>query len=210
MMKKLLAVFFLLPFISCGQQQEENIVNMDGVDCGIHGSSSPDRKEYVLNEYKNRYKLPAQTDFAVGISLSDLIKAVSANYLPQDSAVILTGYVFNVKMGGVESCNCKTKDPVYRDTHIELVPDAEHTGPEYRVIVEVTPRLRAMMAAKGIDWSTETLKQTLKGHKARITGWLFFDSEHEKESFANDPDGEKDWRATCWEIHPITNIELLD
>ena len=196
--------------MSCGQPQDENIVNMDGVECGIHGSSSPDKKEYLLNVYKNRYKAPDTADIITTISLQDMAKSGSAGDFSQDKAVVLTGYVFNVKMGGVESCNCKTKDPSYRDTHIELVPDAEHTGPEYRVIVEVTPRIRAMMAARGTDWSTETLKQMLKGHKARITGWLFYDSEHEKETFATNPGGEKDWRASCWEVHPITNIEILD
>ena len=36
-----------------------------------------------------------------------------------------------------------------------------HIGPEYRLIVEETPRIRALMAAKGIDWSTEALKSDL-------------------------------------------------
>ena len=211
-MNRMLLSFFFFFLLSCGElkPQDENIVNMDGVECGLHGSSAPDKKEYELNVLKNRYKFPDSAAMMPNITLQDLIKSGSSGDFPQDKAVILTGYIFNVKVGGVESCNCKTKDQLYRDTHIELVPDEEHTGPEYRLIVEVTPRLRALMAIKGQDWSTETLKHTIKGHNARVTGWLFYDSEHERETFATNPGGSRNWRSSCWEIHPITNIELLD
>jgi hypothetical protein len=185
------------------------VISIDGIDCGMHGSAHPGRPEYGLNESKNRYNLPTKGDFTIGIALNDLISSGNENQFPIDKAVILTGYVFDVKMGGVETCNCKTKDETYRDTHIELTPDDQHTGPEYRVIVEVTPRIRAIMAVKGIDWSTETLKSTLMGHRVKIAGWLFYDSEHKGQAFATNPDNEKDWRASCWEIHPITSIKVL-
>jgi len=145
-----------------------------------------------------------------GITLNQLISSDNEDQFSIDKAVILTGYVFNVKMGGVETCNCKTKDEFFRDTHIELTPDDEHTGPEYRIIVEVTPRIRAIMAAKNIDWSTETLKFELKGHKIKVAGWLFYDEEHKSQSSATNPTGERNWRASCWEIHPITYIKVLD
>ncbi len=66
------------------------------------------------------------------------------------------------------------------------------------------------MAIKGIDWSTETLKSTLIGHNVKIAGWLFYDEEHKSQSFATNPTGEKNWRASCWEIHPMTYIKVLD
>jgi hypothetical protein len=79
------------------------------------------------------------------------------------------------------------------------------------VIAEVTPRFRAMMEKKGIDWSTEGLRKAIKGQWVEIRGWIFFDPEHVEESFANDPKDEvpgKNWRASCWEIHPITYIKI--
>jgi len=200
-------------FCSCKAQQEatqDNLLNINGIDCGIHGSSAPDKKEYELNVLKNRNILPGPTDMMPELSLDQMAKSASARDFPQDKAVVITAYVYSVKVGGVESCNCKTKDHQYRDTHIELVPDAEHSGPEFRVIAEVTPRFRLMMAAKGMDWTTDALKQTLIGHKVRITGWLFYDDEHERQSFANNPGGDRIWRASCWEIHPITQIEILN
>jgi len=203
----------LILFGSCRAQQEtlqENLLNINGVDCSIHGSSAPDRKEYVFNVLKNRYAFPADSELLKEITLQQLAASASDRDFPQDKAVIITATVGNVKVGGVESCNCKTKDHQYRDTHIELIPDAQHDEPRYRVIAEVTPRLRLMMAAKGVNWTTDELKHTLIGRKVRITGWLFYDAEHERESVANNPQGQHDWRATCWEIHPITAIEILN
>jgi len=191
---------------SSGQQ----VISIDGVDCDIHGSAHYGRPEYRLNEYKNRYHFPTKSDYANGITLNELISSGNEEQFPIDKAVILTGYVFNVKMGGVETCNCKTTDQAYRDTHIELTPDEQHTGPEYRIIVEVTPRIRAIMAVKGIDWSTEILKSTLIGHTVKISGWLFYDAEHKSQAFATNPTGERNWRASCWEIHPITYIKVID
>ncbi len=200
-----LVLLLLQSFAVSGQE----VMSLGGIDCDVHGSANPRRPEYHLNEYKNRYTFPRKDDYVTGITIQQLIAGGSEDDFPVDKAVILTGYVFNVKMGGVETCNCKTKDPAYRDTHIELTPDEEHTGPEYRVIVEVTPRIRAIMAAKGVDWSTEALKETLIGHKVKVSGWLFYDAEHKGQSFATNPGNEKDWRASCWEIHPITYIKVL-
>ncbi len=206
-MRGRLCLFFsFLFYCSCGQtQQSLNTIN----DCGVHGSSNPNRKEYELNIYKNRYSVPVSSDIISGVTIEKLIASGDETDFPITKAIEVTGYVFNVKMGGIETCNCKTQDEKFRDTHIELTPDEEHTGPESRMIVEVTPRIRTIMAVKGIDWSTEELKGTLIGHKVKITGWLFYDSEHSGQAFATHPGGERNWRASCWEIHPVTNIEIL-
>ena len=68
------------------------------------------------------------------------------------------------------------------------------------------------MAKKGIDWSTKTLKHTLPGHTIQVKGWLMYDAEHEMQSFANNPDNAngKNWRASVWEIHPITELTIQD
>ena len=221
MKRIILALIFLILFASCnfGEQQTEPIHHVESgqqsasfetTDCDIHGSANPHRPEYKLNEYKNRYAFPKKDDYIEGITLNQLILGNNENDFPIDKAVILSGYVFNVKMGGIETCNCRNQEEKYRDTHIELTPDEEHIGPEFRVIVEVTPRIRAIMAVKGIDWSTEELKNTLIGHKIKVEGWLFYDAEHESQSFATNPAGERNWRASCWEIHPVTNINILD
>ena len=201
--------FFLLLGINCSAQ---DVINIDGINCGIHGSSQIGSKTYVLNEYKNRYSFPDSISIDRSLSISDLLSSGNPNQFDQNKAITIQGYVFDVKTGGVETCNCKTKDAAFRDTHIEITPDENHTDPQYRIIVEVTPRIREIMATKGMNWSTTELHGLLKGLKIEVTGWLFYDSEHEDASFANDPNdeiGRSNWRGSCWEIHPITSITLL-
>ncbi len=70
------------------------------------------------------------------------------------------------------------------------------------VIVEVTPRFYAVHS----DWMDIT---KLTGHIVRFEGWLFFDSEHKANAVNTNPGNAKDWRATCWEIHPVTAIEII-
>ena len=69
-----------------------------------------------------------------------------------------------------------------------------------------------MMAKRGVDWSTPALRKNIKGRWVEVAGWLTYDSEHETAAYANDPDnavGEKNWRATCWEVHPITYLKVI-
>ena len=120
-----------------------------------------------------------------------------------------TAYVFNVTPGGVESCNCHMRDQEDRDTHITLTPDAKHTTAKYRIIAEVTPRFRAMMKAKGIDWSTSNLKKMLIHKKIKISGWLFADTEHTNATEADRPGALHNWRASILEVHPVTMIEVV-
>lgn len=65
------------------------------------------------------------------------------------------------------------------------------------------------MAAQGIDWSTPKLEQALTQRSVVIRGCLTFDKFHADESENTAPGREHDWRATAWEIHPITDIEIL-
>lgn len=210
-MKKLITLIMVI--LSLGAYAQDEII-IDEKPCGMHGSSRPNTKEYVQNPFKNRYVFPKQVDFNANLQLIDFINGSAVkDKFSQGMAVEVTGYVYEVKPGGIETCNCKTKDRFFRDTHIELTLNDQETGPENRFIVEVTPRIRQKLADNGIDWTTEALKEQLKGHLVRIQGWLFYDFSHETENFADDPDdqiGKKNWRATSWEIHPITNIEVLD
>ena len=164
-----------------------------------------------LNKQKNRYNYPLQSDFDSAITLNSLlIPGNDENRWNVKTAVELTGYVFEVKSGGSETCNCHVNDDVHTDTHIVLVADpTNHTGNK-RVIIEITPRMRFLMAKKGIDWSTSKLKSQLVGHWVKVKGWLFFDSEHTASAENTNPGNVKNWRATAWEVHPITNIEIVN
>ncbi len=192
-------------------------------DCGLQGDARSEKVK-ILDELKNRYTFPDSNDFDRSITIQTILApGEDRNRFNDHKAVDITGYVYDVKVGGVETCNCHERNPQYRDTHIELVvPQNDISEGEFLygdkakyeekkcVIVEVTPRMREIMAKKGIDWSTDNLRNTIKGHVVRVKGWLLFDEEHITQAENTDPDNPKDWRATCWEIHPVTSIEVLD
>lgn len=83
-----------------------------------------------------------------------------------------------------------------------------------RHIIEVTPRWRAIKAKAsatgkcGVDWSTTALANSLVGKWVIIAGWMFFDGEHADEDKNTHPNGKHNWRATAWEVHPVTGIQL--
>jgi hypothetical protein len=82
-------------------------------------------------------------------------------------------------------------------------PDAPETE---TMVVEVTPRWRAAMRARGVDWTTPALRQQLIGRQVQFTGWLLFDTDHVHEAVNTAPGKPRDWRKTVWEIHPVTVI----
>ena len=122
----------------------------------------------------------------------------------------MSGNVADVKVGGVETANCHAKAALDRDTHIELTLEPNSTDAGKLLIVEVTPRWRAMMAAQGQDWSTSRLRLMLKGRWVEVTGWLLYDAEHEANAINTHRGRANVWRATVWEVHPITAMRVLD
>jgi hypothetical protein len=68
--------------------------------------------------------------------------------------------------------------------------------------------MREWARRQGWDWSAETLKSKMLDHWCAFEGWLLFDSTHAQESENIAPGRAGNWRATAWEIHPITNFEI--
>jgi hypothetical protein len=172
--------------------------------CGLNGAVTTSEQARA-NPLKNRYSFPESKDIDTKVDLPTMLKSVMGQ-LSESKAAEIEGFITEVKPGGVESCNCGATDPTNMDTHIYVnlspTPDKKHA-----VIVEVTPRIRQLMSGTA-DWSTNTLKKLLKvGTKVRITGWLFYDKEHENAS-ENIKVRPHNWRGTCWELHPVTAIEM--
>jgi len=166
-----------------------------------------------LNRLKNRSAAPGGSDIDSSVTLTALLATShdDTHRFDQGKAAEITGFVYRVIPGGrTETTNCRKSDPVHRDTHIELILTPEDSDETRRVIVEVTPRWRAAMKAQGVDWATATLQRVIEGHNVRIRGWLFIDAQHANAAENTNPGGDKNWRATVWEIHPITSIEVLD
>jgi hypothetical protein len=191
---------------------QSNFRLSDGRVCGMTGTArTPDGQD--LDKHKNRFHPPGSNDIDGSVTLSKMLEpGDDLDRFDEEKGARVAGFVIKVKVGGVETCNCKARADVDRDTHIELALSRD-ADPTEVVIVEVTPRFRAQMKAKGIDWTTEALNSSgpdgLRGKFVEVTGWLLFDSAHISEAENTHPGGSHNWRATCWEIHPITDLKVV-
>lgn len=197
-------VFVLLAITAAAQ----NYDTFNG--CPMEGDAKGDADKNT-NRLKNRYTLPTQADIDPTVTLSRMLAPGNdEGRFSESRAASITGYVVHVaKRGSSETCNCHETDPLFTDTHIELVIDPSHANKNQRVVVEVTPRLRAIMAAQGEDWTSDAL-QDLEGKQVTFTGWMLWDWRHKKDSENTDPNDPQNWRATSWELHPVTGIEVID
>ena len=160
----------------------------------------------TLITLKNRTAIPGAADFDPSVTLERLLQSGDdTRRWSSTNAASIRGYVVAVKRAGIESANRFSLTE--RDAHIEVALRRD-APPNERMILEITPLLRQWAKARGLDWSTETLHRTLVGRHCRFEGWLLFDTEHVEESENTNPGGRDNWRATAWEIHPITAIAV--
>jgi hypothetical protein len=160
-----------------------------------------------LNRLKNRTALPSSADMDRAVTLEAMLApGHDRARWSHDRAGSIEGIVVRVHDAGRESANCFSGARV--DAHIELAQRLD-AAPTRRVVVEVTPPMRDWAAGLGKDWSTATLQRDLTGRRVRIQGWLMFDDEHDRESENTNPGRPQNWRATAWELHPVTAIQVL-
>ena len=103
-----------------------------------------------LNLLKNRDAAPTQQQMDAGVTLEAMLApGHDLNRFDENRGASIQGIVVRVLPGGVETVNCHARDFAHRDTHIELAlsPTAVPTD---RVIVEVTPLWRQLMAAPAL------------------------------------------------------------
>jgi hypothetical protein len=174
----------------------------------LEGSATTELAK-ALNRLMNRDKSPSDSDMDKEISLSEMLApGYDVGRFENEKAARISGYVISVRLGGITTANFQSKDPNKRDTVIEIAL-SKNAPPVQRVVVFVTWRLREQMKAKGIDWSTKALQESLKGKWVEVTGWLLFNSMHIASAENTNPAQPHNWRATCWEIHPVTDIKVL-
>jgi len=160
-----------------------------------------------LHRLKNRTVFPQAAEFDSRVALDALlVRGDDTNRWSTDRAARIQGYVLDVAFAGTEATNCY--NPCRRDIHIAISTRKEAPKTE-QIIVEVTPNLRDWASGQGIDWSEQTLQQQLVGHWCEFEGWLYFDVGHAEEAENTTPNRAGNWRATAWEIHPVTKITVV-
>jgi hypothetical protein len=173
--------------------------------CPPQGCAPPSL--WAFNRLKNRATLPHGADFDEHVTLAALLQPGDDRARWSDTrAAVVEGYVVAVGAANAEGANCFS--PTRRDTHIDLALSSD-AAPSARVVLEVTPRTRDLAQAQGLDWSAPTLKRELTGHWCRFEGWLFFDDLHAGEAENTMPGHTLNWRATAWELHPVTAIKII-
>ncbi len=210
---KILTLVVTAAVLVAGAAAQDVYTLSDGTPCPLAGSAKGDAVK-ALNRDKNRFTSPQAGDVDTSVTLAAMLSpGDDEGRFDGTRAARVVGFVIDVHLGGKETCNCEATDPVDRDAHVELAL-ATDAPPNQRVIVEVTPRFRLKELNQGVDWSTMTLSsqgpEGIKGKWVEITGWLLFDFEHVDAAENTNPGNPGNWRATCWEIHPITSITVLD
>jgi len=165
------------------------------------------RRARDLHRLKNRTALPQVADFDARVSLDSLLQpGDDAHRWFTDRAARVQGYVIDVAYARPEATNCFS--PCRRDVHI-LIANRKDAPQREQIVLEVTPNLRDWATAHGSDWSAETLKAQLVNHWCEFEGWLYFDVGHAEESENIAPGNSSNWRATAWELHPVTRIAVI-
>jgi len=160
-----------------------------------------------LHRLKNRTAFPQTADFDSRITLDALLQpGDDTSRWSTDRAARIQGEVIDVEHAGPEATNCFS--PCRRDIHI-LIATRKGAAKNEHFVVEVTPRLQDWAMRQGIDWSEKTLQAQLVGRWCEFEGWLYFDLGHVEESENVSPGNPENWRATAWEIHPITKITVI-
>jgi len=164
-------------------------------------------KQRTLHRLKNRTAFPQPADFDTRITLDQLLQPGNdRDRWSIDRAARIQGYVIDVAYARPEATNCY--NPCGRDIHI-VISDRKEAAKNEQVVVEVTPKLRNWAETQGMDWSEQTLQAQLVGHWCEFEGWLYLDAGHTEEAENTAPNHPENWRATAWEIHPITKITVI-
>ena len=160
-----------------------------------------------LHRLKNRREIPQALDFDTRITLNALLEQGNdADRWSAQRAARISGYVIDVAYARPEATNCFV--PFRRDIHI-LVATKKDAAKSEQVVLEVTPNLRDWAVKGGLDWSEAKLQTQLIGHWVEFEGWLYFDVGHSEEAENTTPGNPENWRATAWEIHPVTAIRVI-
>lgn len=197
-------------------------------DCGPSGEGG----DSPTNLRKNRTDEPASYnpvtfDAILAVPYPKNEKGQRSDWSAADLAVItpfegvaisITGFI--AKQRGIivedaqnsptgESTNCHATDDAGVDWHMTIVKgkdDPKSAG----IVVETTPRVRA----NGHPWTPDMLATAIANRDSvRVSGWLMYDPEHFTQMTNYDPAkpfaNVAKVRASLWEIHPITKIEVF-
>lgn len=139
----------------------------------------------------------------------------------------VVGYLYDIKVEGKESSNCQLDDDADHENvdfhifigfdggvaeklrnHQALTPAEKKEVTQQSMIVEMTPHYRDTYHP---EWTADAVKAA-KGQQVRVLGQLMVDNEHfvAGQDCSVDPSKTACWRASVWELHPVTDFQICD
>ncbi|MEO6404013.1 MAG: hypothetical protein ABIY51_13880 [Ferruginibacter sp.] len=164
------------------------------------------KEKKAFNTKKNRSITVAPEWEAEFLPLKNLLPSrqrIDKNLWYEGAYVYTEGYLTSAEEQGPESCNCKQASIKSKDgdvhMYLSLVPEAPKKN---SLVVEMTPAFKK----KHLNYADNLILYT----KVRVYGFLFYDYDHENASFTTCTKCSNIWRKTCWEIHPVTSMEVIE
>jgi hypothetical protein len=211
-MKRTLLVILLLCLVFTISAYSQKPPPFDG--CQPEGSGKVDAKhphgelslpKQNLNLLKNRNAPPTLIDHTV--TLTRIMNPSEDQKFKNTEGAEIVGYVAHVKAGEAkETCNCARSD--IADIHIDVVLLEKDKGVSRKyMIVEISPRFQG--TGQGKLGNLKSVKAALEGHWVKFTGWMMDDVVHKSNAANSNPKGGNIWRATSWELHPVTAFKVV-
>lgn len=161
--------------------------------------------------------------------------SVELSQMGEGQIVTVIGTLYYTIHGGSETCNCQLSgDESLIDFHIGigfadfplgadvltqlrngmaydkiLSPQDRHALDQPAVVVEMTPYYREQFRP---GWTLSKV-QAATGRQVKVTGQLMIDNVHHKpadDCGLGDADVNKCWRASVWEVHPVTSFQVCN
>lgn len=185
------------PETGCGPSLDPHLNRLKNIP-----SNNRDAEVMTIQQIRN---LP---DPVKGFKVGQTREKIKA--LGEGKKIIVVANALTVRKGGAESCNCKLTAVADTDNHIVLVDRVLRIKPgetakqtlarreENSITAEFAPRAR--LESPHLTRANLLPLVAFNGvQKVRVTGLLFFDSEHSI--------GHHLKRHNNWEIHPVLEME---
>ena len=181
------------------------VLNIAGQDpCPPEGSATIQNKK-DLNIAKNRSITVDSSQIADFVPLASMIsytKKEDSVWFQNGTYIVTEGYLINAIEEGPESCNCNQAKKSLKNGDVHMfLGRSKNSKTKNCIVIEITPEFKEQHP----DYEQLlTLKK-----KIRVTGYLLYDFIHRKDALMTCKSCTDIWRNNSWEIHPITEIEVL-
>lgn len=166
-----------------------------------NGKTTKEKHLNILKNHSARIPVKQSQVLPLNLFITRSHKPDSSKF-KEGAYVTVEGYILDFAEEGPESCNCNkgSKSKKTGDVHIALALSSKSKKSNC-MIVEITPSFKKL--------HPDYQKYLVEKSKVRITGYLVYDYLHEANAATTCGSCTNVWRKTCWEIHPITKIEVL-